>query len=109
MITFSQGINDDFMKDLKFIYDQLKNTYNLIFTTTFALSDGYTIDVPVIRGTGKDRRFDLYKEDDLYVFSAELFDVPKELKDERYFHSHPVNTQNAIIWIKEFMSGKNEF
>lgn len=104
MITINK--NGDSMKDLKFIYDQLKNDYDIVFTTTFALNDGYTIDVPVIRGTGADRRFDLYKEDDLYVFSAELFE---KSPDERYFHSHPVNTEIAIIWIKEFMSGKNEF
>lgn len=94
------------MQDLKFIYDQLKNDYDLVFTTTYALNDGYTIDVPVIRGTGADRRFDLYKEDDLYVFSAEIFE---KSPDEKYFHSHPVNTEIAIIWIKEFMSGKNDF
>jgi len=106
LITFSQGINGDSMKDLKLIYDQLKNDYDIVFTTTFALNDGYTIDVPVIRGTGADRRFDLYKEDDRCDFSAELFE---KSPDDRYFHSHPVNTEIAIIWIKEFMSGKNEF
>ena len=30
--------------DLEFIYEQLKDKYDLMLTNTFALDDGYTID-----------------------------------------------------------------
>lgn len=89
------------MKDLLLIYEKLKNTYDLTLTNTAALNDGYTIDVPVIRGIGADRRFDLYKEEGgLFVFSTELFQ--KEVLD-KYSHGHPCNVEIAIEFIKEFM------
>ena len=59
------------MNELRFIYEKMKDKYDLVLTNTFALNDGYTIDVPVIRGFSLDRRFDLYKEEDLFVFSVE--------------------------------------
>lgn len=92
--------------DLELIYKKLKNTYDLILTNTFALNDGYTIDVPVIRGKAADRRFDLYKEGDLFVFSVEFFDKAGE---ERYSHSHPYDVNDAIDYIEKFMSGKSIF
>ena len=76
----------------------LKNTYDLVLTNTFALNDGYTIDVPVIPGKAADRRFDLYKEGDLCVFSVEFFD---KVGDERYSHAHPYDVNNAIDYIEK--------
>lgn len=87
------------MEELKFIYEKLKNTHNLILTNTFALNDGYTIDMPVIRGTSTNGKFDLYKDDDLFVFSFELFDKPEE---ERHSHSHPYDVNDAINYIEKF-------
>ncbi len=94
------------MKELKLIYDKLKSTYDLVLTNTFALNDGYTIDVPVIRGKAPDRRFDLYKEDDLFVFSVEFFDKAGE---EIYSHAHPYDVNDVIDYIEKFMSGKSVF
>ena len=50
--------------DLGSIHEQLKDKYDLLLTNTFALDDGYTIDVPVLRGVSALGRFDLYKEDE---------------------------------------------
>lgn len=94
------------MEDLEFIYEKLKGTYNLVLTNTFALNDEYTIDVPVIRGISSDRRFDLYKEDDLFVFSVEFFDKPAEKK---YSHTHPYDINQAIDHIEKFMLKKSIF
>ena len=94
------------MKDLEIIYNKFKDKYNLKFTTTFALNDGYTIDVPVIRGVLADRRFDLYKEDDMFVFSVEFFE--KQGK-ERFSHAHPYDVNDAIIYFEDFMSKKPIF
>lgn len=93
------------MKDLEIIYSKLKDKYNLTLTTTFALNDGYTIDVPVIRGISSDRRFDLYKEDDMFVFTVEFFEKTGE---EKYSHVHPYDVNDAINHIEKFMS-KNQF
>jgi len=90
------------MKDLQFIYEKLKNTYNLILTNTAALDDGYTIDEPVIRGITANGRFDLYKDDDLFVFSVEFFD---KVGEEKYSHWHPLNVEEAIGDVVEFMQG----
>ncbi len=91
------------MQDIALIYEKLKDRYDLLLTSTLALNDGYTIDVPVIRGALSDKRFDLYKEDDLFVFSAKLFD---KTGNERYTHTHPSDVNDAINHIEAFMSGK---
>lgn len=93
------------MQDLTLIFEKLKNTYCLTLTTTAALNDGYTIDVPVIRGIGSDRRFDLYKEDDcFFVFSMEFFQKSDE---DKYSHAHPYDVESAITLINKFMQEKN--
>ena len=89
------------MNDIELIYDKVKNKYNLILTNTFALDDGYTIDVPVIRGTSANARFDLYKDGDLFVFSVAFFDKTGE---EKYSHTHPYDVADAIQHIEDFMS-----
>lgn len=95
------------MKELEFIYDKLKDKYDLTLTTTAALNDGYTIDVPVIRGKALDRRFDLYQEDgELFVFSVEFFHKDGE---DRYSHAHPYDADDAVAYIEEFMLGASMF
>ena len=94
------------MEELKLIFEMLKDKYDLIYTTTFALNDGYMIDVPVIRGKGKDRHFDLYMEDDLFVFSVELYEKQGE---DKYSHTHPYNSAAAIKLIEDFLAGHSVF
>lgn len=50
--------------DLELIYNQLKDKYDLVLTNTFALNDGYEIDVPVLCGTSVLGSFQLYVDDD---------------------------------------------
>ncbi|MBO5315344.1 MAG: hypothetical protein IKJ13_00505 [Clostridia bacterium] len=94
------------MKELRYIFEKLKDKYDLDLTNTFALNDGYTIDVPVIRGTSSDRRFDLYKEDDLFVFSVAFFDKSGNKKES---HAHPYDTNDAVDYIEKFMLKKSIF
>lgn len=94
------------MKDLKLIYDKLKDKYDLTLTNTFALNDGYTIDVTVIRGSGANGMFDLYHDGAMLVFSVEYFD--KEGNDN-YSHGHPYDWDDAINYIEKFMQGKSIF
>ena len=94
------------MEELQLVYEELKSKYDLILTNTLALNDDYTIDIPIIRGTFTDRRFDLYKDDDLFVFSVEFFDKTGEKK---YSHCHPYGVPDAIKHIEDFMLKKSIF
>lgn len=96
------------MNELEWLYHQRKDKFDLTFTTKAALDDGYTIDVPVIRGIGADRRFDLYKEKegDMFVFSVEFF--LKDVKD-KYSHGHPYDIDDALGYMDRFLSGTSCF
>lgn len=89
------------MDEIKTIYDRLKTKYPLTLTTTLALNCGYTVDVPVIRGTAKDCRFDLYLHENQFVFSVEAFD---KVGDDRYTHRHPLDAEDAICMIEQCRS-----
>ena len=91
------------MKDISYIYNIVKDKYPLLLTTTFALDDGYTIDVPVIRGETSGGRFDLYITEGLYVFSIEFFDRDS---NDTYTHLHPVDVENAVEYINKFMCNR---
>lgn len=36
--------------DILIVYEQLKDKYNLVLTTTFALDEDFSIDCPIIVG-----------------------------------------------------------
>ena len=97
--------------DLEFIYEQLKDKYDLLLTNTFALNDGYEIDVPVLRGKSVLGRFDLYKEDedwDEFVFTVEYAKPKKTLwcpTGQKYTHWHPQTKEQALNDVTAFMDG----
>ena len=101
--------------DLEFIYNQLKDKYDLVLTNTFALNAGYEIDVPVLCGSSALGRFELYKEDedwDEFVFTVE-FAAPKKLRwslaEEKYTHWHPQTKEHALEDVIAFMEGTHKF
>ena len=103
------------INDLKVIYEQLKDKYDLVLTTTFALDAGYTIDIPVLCGSSALGRFELYKEDgdcDEFVFSVE-FATPKKrkwhLSSEQGTHWHPQSLEEAIADVVAFMEGTHKY
>ena len=91
---------------MEWIYETLKDTYNLTYTCTAALDDGYTIDVPVIRGVTENGHFDLYEDGELYVFSFVVF---SEEGKAQYSHTHFYDAMDAITYIQKFMQGKPIF
>lgn len=101
--------------DLDFIYEQLKNKYDLILTNTFALNSGYTIDVKVLCGESAFGKFHLYKEDDdcdEFVFTVELASPGKPrwyLSAEKYTHWHPQSRDQALKDVAAFMEGTLNF
>lgn len=88
------------MQDLEFVYEKLKDNFDLELTNTFALNEGYTIDVPVIIGKSSNKKFYLYKEDDLFVFTTKLSD---NSGNHECSHTHPYDVNDSINCIKKFM------
>ena len=85
--------------DIHILYDQLSGKYNLLLTNTFALNDGFTIDVPVLRGETPKGRFYLYKE---YEDSSEfVFSVTYSSGEST--HWHPYSIEIALDDIIRFM------
>ena len=104
--------------DLQIIYEQLKDKYDLVLTNTFALNDGYKIDVPVLCGESLLGSFQLYIDDDWadghyeFVFSVK-FAAPK--KDGWFFpkrdgtHWHPQTKKQALEDVIAFMEGTHKY
>ena len=90
------------MNDIELIYDKLKDKYDLVLTSTMALDDGYTIDVPVICGASEKGRFDLYKDESVGLF---VFSVAPE-KTEKHWHTHAIDMEGAIRLVDGFMGKK---
>jgi hypothetical protein len=102
-------------QDLDIIYVQLKDKYALLLTNTFALDDGYSIDVKVLCGKSKLGRFHLYKEcpdDNQFVFSVELAN-PKKMTShsacDKYTHWHPQSAEQAVKDVIAFMEGTHKW
>ena len=102
--------------DLEIIYEQLRDKYSLLLTNTFALDDGYTIDVPVLCGKSVFGRFHLYREEDdwdEFVFSVEYAE-PRILPEwgsvpQKYTHWHPQSIEQALKDVIAFMEGTHKF
>ncbi len=84
--------------DIHIIYEQLAGKYDLHLTTTIALDEGFTIDVPVLRGETPKGKFFLYKEhdDSLFVFSVDYASGEST-------HWHPYSIEIALDDIIRFM------
>ncbi len=87
------------MKEFKFIYNSLKDKYDLTLLTV-TKDDA---DIPVIRGKAQKGRFELYKiykNESCFVFSAEYSDACEE---DKYEKMHLQNADDAIKQIENFM------
>ena len=91
------------MDDVLAVYKQLKDRYDLVLTTTLALNDGFTIDCPVIVGKAH--------EQIMYLYACEgdfIFDI-QNAEQTAGTHGHPLNIEQAIEIITEFMEGKSDY
>jgi len=85
------------------VYDQLKDRYDLILTTTSTLDEGFTIDCPIIVGKAHDQIIHLYEYDGLFVLDV------MDAKQTKGTHWHPHNVEGAVDYIVEFMEGKSDY
>ena len=89
--------------DVFAVYERLKDTYSLVMTTTTALDDGFTIDVPIIVGKAHEQIIQIYACEDIFVMDV--------LNDEKTMctHWHPYDVDMAVNDISEFMDGKSDY
>ncbi len=90
---------DDVIK----VYEQLKDRYELILTTTSALNEGFTVDCPVIVGKSHGQIVELYESGGVFVLDV------LNSKHTKGTHWHPNDVERAIADISEFMEGKSDY
>lgn len=90
---------DDVIK----VYEQLKDRYELILTSTSALDDGFTVDCPIIVGKSHGQIIYLYEYDGFFVLDV------MDSKQTKGTHWHPIKVEDAVDDIAEFMEGKSDY
>ena len=85
------------------VYQQMKDKYNLLLTTTFDLDENFTIDCPIIVGKAHGQLIQLYSDGDEFVL-----DVMDEAQTKGT-HWHPSTVNSAVKYIAEFMDGKSDY
>ena len=88
--------------NLKNIYEQMEERYQLTLTNAFALDSGFSKGCTVLCGASAAGKFQLYQDGALYVFDA---DRP----DGSYTHWHPATVSEAIDDVEEFMQGRCKY
>ncbi len=91
------------VEDLRAVYEQLKDKYNLVWTTTAALDEGFTVDCPIIVGKAHGQIIELYEDGGVFVL-----DVMDEAQTQGA-HWHPNDVEGAVEDIAEFMDGKSDY
>ncbi len=90
---------DDVIK----VYEQLKDRYGLILTTTSALDEGFTIDCPIIVGKAHGQIIELYENGGDFVLDV------MDSEQTKGTHWHPNDVEGAVDDIVEFMEGKYDY
>ena len=90
---------DDVIK----VYEQLKDRYDLVLTTTAELDAGFTVDCPIIVGKAHGQIIELYEHGGLFVLDV------MNAKQTKGTHWHPNDVEGAADDIAEFMEGKSDY
>lgn len=90
-------------QDVLTVYQQSKDKYDLVLTTTAELDDGFTIDVPIIVGNANGQIIELYAYEDIFVM--DVLNAEKTMCT----HWHPYDVDMAAKDIAEFMDGKSDY
>ena len=89
--------------DVVEVYEQLKDRYDLVLTTTSALDEGFTIDCPIIVGKAHDQIIELYEDGGDFVLDV------MDAEQTEGTHWHPNDVEGATDDIVEFMEGKSDY
>ena len=85
------------------VFDQLKNRYDLILTTTSALEEGFTVDSPIVVGNAHGQTIRLYATEGDFVMNV------MDAEQTKGTHWHPIGVDPAVMYIAEFMEGKSDY
>ena len=88
-------------KDIKFIYNTLKNKYKLTLMFVTRSTNGEMRDFRIIKGQSSKGKFELCKDGEMFNFSIEYFFKTNE---DRYHHEILNDKNEAINYIEIFMS-----
>jgi hypothetical protein len=94
---------DNCDEDLKVIYEQLKDRYELILTTTAALDEGFTVDCPILVGKAHGQIMELYLDEEMFVMDV------MDAEQTKGTHWHPNDVEDAVKDIVKFMDGKSDY
>ena len=94
---------DSTVDDVMAVYEQLKDRYDLVLTTTSALDEGFTIDCPIVVGKAHGQIIELYEDGGVFVLG--VMDAAKT----KGSHWHPNDVESAIDDIVKFMEGKSDY
>ena len=94
------GITSD---DVFTVYTKLKDKYQLLMTTAFALDEGFTDDCPVLVGKAHGQIVELYSDGGMFIL-----DIMDE-EQTKGTHWHPYDVEDAVEDITEFMEGKTNY
>ena len=90
-------------EELRMVYDQLKDRYDLTWTTTAALDEGFSIDCPIIVGKAHEMVIELYSDGDMFVLDV------MDAAHTKGTHWHPDDVEDAVLDIAEFMNGESDY
>lgn len=85
------------------VYEQLKDRYALVLTTTSALDEGFTVDCPIIVGKAHGQIIELYEDGGDFVMDV------MDAEQTKGTHWHPNDVEGAVAYIIEFMEGKSDY
>lgn len=91
------------VEDVIKVYEQLKDKYGLLLTTTSALNEGFTVDCPIIVGKAHGQIIELYEYDGDFVL--DVMDAEQTMGT----HWHPNDVERAVHYIVEFMEGRSDY
>ena len=94
---------DNCDEDLKVIYEQLKDRYALVLTTTAALDEGFTVDCPILVGKAHGQIIELYLDCEMFVMDV------MDAAQTKGTHWHPNDVEDAVKDIVKFMDGKADY
>ena len=89
--------------DVMEVYEQLKDRYDLVLTTTSALDEGFTVDCPIVVGKAHGQIIELYEDGGVFILDV------LDAEHTKGTHWHPDDVEGAIDDIVEFMEGKSKY
>lgn len=89
--------------DLKVIYEQLKDRYQLVLTNTAALDEGFTVNCPILIGKAHGQILELYLDCEMFVMDV------MDAEQTKGTHWHPNDVEQAVEDITDFFENEPKY